>query len=174
MKKFKLDLTTIIALAAAVLGLITLFLMFAPSVAIKETSITYSGAQTMFGYSESMTDLLGVVHTQPVFAFSFMNFFTYLLLLVGIVFAVLSAFFNCKYIAPVAAVCFLLAGIFYFLAVPFCAPAVPEGTPAEYVNELKKSYTLGAGAIVSGVFSILSAIATGVVTFFAFTNKRSA
>lgn len=153
MKKY-LTLGNILVCSAAVLGVISFLMMFAPAIsytvdagAFKVTQ-SFTGAQIAFGYTEK-SEVLGQTIEAQIFKFSFMNFLPYLLTLAGIVFAVLSLFFKCKYIAPVAAVCFLVAGVFFFCAVPFTVPAVEGGT--------MEGYTLAAGAIVSGIFSILSA-----------------
>lgn len=154
-------LGNILLCCAAVLGLVSILLMFAPAISytvLKET-YTYSGAQVAFGYSE--TSKIGNV-TAQVFKFS-AYVLPYLLSLAGIVFAVLAFLGKLGKISGfVAAGCFLVAGIFYFLAVAFCAPAVGN---ADMVAELKKAYTPGAGSIVSGILSIISAALCVVPAF---------
>lgn len=155
MKKY-LTLGNILVCSAAVLGLVSIFMMFAPAIshtaevgALKGTH-TFTGAQITFGYAEGTNVKLEILK------FSFGNFLPYLLAVVGVVFAVLSIFFKCKYIAPAAAVCFLVAGVLFFCAVPFTVPAVEDAM---------EGYTLAAGAIVSGIFSILSAALCVVPVF---------
>ncbi len=164
MKKY-LTLGNILVCCAAVLGVISFLMMFAPAICIKDTDTVFTGAQVTFGHSETVKALH---ETYEVFKFSFMNFVTYLLTLVGIVFAVLSLFFKCKYIAPVAAVCFLISGIFYFLAVPYSIVADDFTKVYAFItlgNNVKEVLTLAAGAIVSGIFSILSAALCVVPVF---------
>ncbi len=162
MKKY-LTLGNILVCGAAVLGLVSLFMMFAPAIsytaevgAFKGTQ-TFTGAQITFGYTEKSEVILGQTLEAQIFKFSFGNFLPYLLAVVGVVFAVLSIFFKCKYIAPAAAVCFLVAGVLFFCAVPFTVPAAKDAT--------MKGYTLAAGAIVSGIFSIISAALCVVPVF---------
>lgn len=153
MKKY-LTLGNILVCSAAVLGLISIFLMFAPAVSYSESAgalkltQAYTGAQVTFGYT-AKNEIYGQTIETEFFKFSFGNFLPYLLTLAGLVLAVLSVFFKCKYIAPAAAVCFLVAGVLFFCAVPFSIPAIEGGT--------MEGFTLGAGAIVSGIFSIISA-----------------
>ena len=160
MKKY-LTLGNILLCAAALLGLVAILLMFAPGItytveSLNETA-SYSGAKITFGYTAvENVPLLGEVKAE-LFKFSFMNFLTYLLALVGLVFAVLAILFKCKYIAPVAAGCFLLAGIFFFCAVPF--------TQIGADNVIEEGYALGAGAIVSGVLSLLAAVLCALKAF---------
>ena len=160
MKKY-LTLGNILLCGAAVLGLVSILMMFAPGVqytvdaGLLGKSVTaYTGAQITFGYTEKTGTPLGEISAK-VFNFSFMNLLTYILVLAGLVLAVLAIVFKCKYIAPVAAGCFLIAGIFYFLAVPFCAPAIEN---SDALATYKEALSLGAGAIVAGILSIISAV----------------
>lgn len=162
MKKF-LTLGNILLCAAALLGIVSVFLMFAPGLTYSvDTGLgkmvsTFSGVQITFGYKEVIdVPYVGTVESEA-FKFSFMNLLPYLLVIVGLVLAVLSIFFKCKYIAPVAAVCFLLAGVFFFCAVPFTVLG-EEGVT-------KDAFALGAGTIVSGIFAIISAICCALKTF---------
>lgn len=167
MKKFGLG--KILACVAAVFGLVAVFMMFAPGATYKVLNGTdsYSGAQLAFGYTaKADAGILGTASTE-VFKFSFMNFLTYLLALVGIVFVVLAFFGKLGKISPVvAAVCFLVAGIFFFCVIPFCSPAAKN---ADVVKATKDALSLGAGAIVGGVFSIIAALASCATLF---VNKK--
>lgn len=162
MKKFGLG--KILACVAAVLGLVAFFMMFAPSATyevLKGTN-SYSGAQLAFGYTAKVESGIGTT-SNAILKFSFMNFLTYLLVIVGIVFAVLTFLGKLGKISPiVAAACFLIAGIFFFCAVPFCVPAVEN---ANLASKFKETLSLGAGAIVGGIFAIISAIASCATLF---------
>lgn len=159
MKKFGLG--KILACVAAVLGLVAFFMMFAPAAkyeVLKQTE-TYSGANLAFGYTAKVAGS----GTAQVWKFSFMNFLTYVLVIVGIVFAVLSLLGKLgKISAIVAAVCFLVAGIFYFCAIPFSVSAIEN---AELAKKAKEGLSLGAGAIVGGIFAIISALASCATLF---------
>lgn len=148
MKKF-LTLSNILGCCAALLGLVAILLIFAPSISATGfvTTVTQSGLKTTFGYSE---------RSFTVFKFSFMNFLTYVLVIVGIVFTVLSAMGKLGKISGyVAMACFLIAGIFFFCARVFTVPA----------SGSMDGWSLGAGAIVSGILSIISAALVAVKTF---------
>ena len=77
-KKITLSVEKLVYACAAVLGLVALFLIFAPALNVSTslTVSTYTGTQVVFGLED-------------YFAFSFMNLLTYLLLLGGIVLVVL-------------------------------------------------------------------------------------
>lgn len=154
----KLGLGKILACVAAVLGLIAVLMMFAPALSGKNLNTSISGAKVAFGYSEE--SILGDI---KVLNFSFMYFLAYLLAIAGIVFAVLAFLGKLGNIsAIVAAACFLVAGIFFFCAVPFCAPAYDSEI---LVKTFKEGLTLGAGAIVGGIFSIIAALASCATLF---------
>lgn len=160
MKKFGLG--KILACVAAVLGLVAFFMMFAPAATYKvlNTTESYSGSQLAFGAKAESG--FGTASAE-VLKFSFMNFLTYLLVIVGIVFTVLAFLGKLGNIsAIVAAVCFLVAGIFFFCAVPFCVPAVEN---ADLAKKAKEALSLGAGAIVGGIFSIIAALASCATLF---------
>ncbi len=160
MKKY-LTVGNILLCLAAVLGLVSVLLMFAPSItstveilSVKSTS-SFSGARVTFGYTETPENTKLSIQ---IFKFSFGNFLPYLLALVGIVFAVLAIFGKLGKISGfVAAGCFLIAGILFFCALAFTVPAAKDAD--------MKGYTLGAGAIVSGILSLISAALCVVPVF---------
>ena len=158
MAKKKINLGRILAAVAALFGIVALIMLFVPQLNYK--SVTgydkgdpLSGLKITFGYSEKDVKILN---------FSIGNFLTYVFLLIGIVFAVLAVFGKLGKIAPiVAAVAFVAAGAFFFCAHTFMSVNVGELT-GELANKavelVKNRYTLGAGAIVGGILSILSGI----------------
>lgn len=164
----KINLGQILAVIAALLGIVALVMLFVPQ--LNYNSVTgyvkgdsLSGLKITFGYSEKDVKILN---------FSIGNFLTYVFLLIGIVFTVLAVFGKLGKIAPiVAAAAFIAAGVFFFCAHAFMAVNVGEltGEAANKVIELVKNrYTLGAGAIVGGIFSLLSG---GIVLTKAFIKK---
>ncbi len=172
-KSKKINLGLIITLGSIVLALVAFLLMFAPAIGIKNTDTTYSGAQVACGYSKS-AEVLGSTVTTKILVVS-AYFIPYLLVAAGLVFSVLSLLGKLGKISGiVAAFCYVAAGVFFFCAVPFSAPFVPEGMngdlAAEYVKQAKEAMTLGAGAIVAGIFSLISGLAS-LSTLFV---KRSA
>ncbi|MDE7265648.1 MAG: hypothetical protein K2N52_05180 [Clostridia bacterium] len=159
MAKKKFGVGNIVACVAALFGLVALVMLFVPQLNWK--SITgydkgdpLSGLQITFGYSE---------HDVQILNFSVGNFFTYLLVIVGIVFAVLAIFGKLGKIAPViSAVAFVAAGVLFFCALALMNVNVGEltGEAADKAAQLiKDRYTLGAGAIVGGVFALVSGAA---------------
>lgn len=171
MKKF-LTLRNILACCAAVLGLVAVLLMFAPAISLKSdfksAYSTFTGAQVAFGYTEH-----GKLVDVEILKFSFGYFLPFLLALAGIIFAVLALFGKLGKISGiVATACFLIAGIFFFCAVPFAA--FGEGAMNLYatvvgmfgsVSKMNSLFTLGGGAIVAGIFSIISAALCAISTF---------
>ena len=162
MKKY-LTIGNILMCCAALLALIALIVgLCAPAVSYtveafgKSSTTTYSGVQVAFGYTEK-----GTLANVEVWNFSFMNFLTYLLVLVGIVFAVLAILGKLDKISGIVAIaCFLIAGIFFFCALAFSVPAT------DLIQALKDDgYALGAGAIVAGILSIISAVLVAVKAF---------
>jgi len=156
-KKTKNLLGMLLPLAAAVLAVVAFCMMFVPAAqrVVKDTVLSsYTGAQVTFGYSEKDVAILG---------FSFMNFVPYLLLLAGIAFSVLSLLGKLGKIAPIVAfACFLVAGILFFLAPQMMVYATES---KDLADGLKEGLSLGAGAIVAGIMSILSALASAAILF---------
>ena len=155
MKKY-LTIGNILLYGAVLLTLIAIIVgLCAPAISYtvealgKTTTTTYSGAQIAFGYTAKAETSFGTLSGE-VWKFSFMNLLTYIFALIGIVFAVL-AFFGIlnKISSFIAAACFLVAGVFFFCSVPFTIPAAEKAT--------MEGWKLGAGAIVGGIFAILSA-----------------
>jgi len=157
------ELKGILSIAGIILGLVAIVMMFLPAIGIKDSETTYTGLQLAFGYKET-TQILGtVIH----FEFSFMNLLTYLLLIGGVVFSVLS-FINRggRFASFIAMGLTLVAGVFFFLTISFCIPG--EGL-SDFVSflggNIKDSFVLSAGSIIGGITSILSCACLAVRTF---------
>ena len=106
------------AMASALLAVVAICMMFVPAATVNDTNMTYTGLQLTFGYREDT--LLGTV---TVLNFSFLNFLPYLLALAGIAFSVLTALGKLGKIAPIiATVCYLAAGVLFFLVITMCVP----------------------------------------------------
>ena len=155
-------LAMLLAAISTLLGLVALLLIFAPAIGVKEQDATYTGLQVAFGYTEKSK--LGL--ELEIFKFSFMNFLPYLLAIVGIVFSVLTVLGKLGKLSPlVAAACYLVAGIFFFCTLAFCVLGDDINSLlglgsllAGKDGNAKDFLTLGAGAIVSGILSILAAL----------------
>lgn len=150
----------IIAAAAAVLGLVAFFMMFAPAAVftapLSKETVSYTGAQAAFGYSQTTT-VVGSDITVQYLAFSFMNFLPYLCIVAAIVLSVLGILGKLGKIADfAAALLYVLAGVFFFCTVAFLNLGEGYEDIAEYIMEY---FTLGAGAVVAGVLSLIAGIA---------------
>lgn len=115
------------------------------------SEITYSGWQTIFGYTEKTT-AAGVTMKTEVLGFSFLNLLALLLPVVG---AVLALSKN-KVLKLVGAVCALAGTVMMFLMPNMIVFA--ENTEAIY-----QAYTrvLGVGAIIAGVVSAIETLIIG-------------
>ena len=159
-KKKGLSLKVLFALISALLGVVSICLMAAPAAVVKDTGLTYSGAQLTFGYTRE-----GILVNAKVFNFSFLNLLPYILVLVGLVFSILTVLGKLGKFAPfVSAGCYLAAGVLFFLVIIMCSPytAVDSGDLADAAKEL---YSLGVGAIVSGILGILASACSAAVWF---------
>ncbi len=137
-------------LAAVVLAVVAIIMMFVPAIAFKDhPEDTYTGLQIIFGYTESYPGGLSM----EVFKFSFMNLLTYILFLAGVVILVLNMFGKSgKFGSFIALGCFVVAAVFSFCALGFIVPAAD--VVKEFIEEGK--LVLAAGPIVAGIMGILS------------------
>ena len=161
------ELKGILSIAGIILGAIAVIMMFLPAIGIKDSE-TYTGLQLAFGYKTTNDTLLGTVTTVH-FDFSFMNLLTYLLLIGGVVFSVLS-FINRggKFASFIAMGLTLVAGIFFFLTISFSVPGanIKVAQPSLILLEnVKEGFVLGVGSIVGGIVSLLSCACLAVRTF---------
>ena len=177
-KGLKLDLGMILCGAAALLGLVAICMLFAPNLTKtvtilgKSNTVEYSGLETVFGKEHVYDSSWGEMESQP-FNFSFLSLLPYLLALVGVVFAVLAALGKLGKIAPiVAAACFVVAAVFFFIAIPTCVLNVSDKLSKDDISKLKEAYELGAGVIVAGVFSIVAALAVVAPTVMNLISKK--
>ncbi|MBD5632099.1 MAG: hypothetical protein HDP34_02570 [Clostridia bacterium] len=163
--KSKISLGKIVACVAAVLGLAAIIMLFVPQLSYKSVTgldkgDSLNGLKITFGYKEKDVAILN---------FSVGNFLTYVLALVGVVFAVLAVFGKLGKIAPiVSAAAFIVSGVFFFCAHTFMMVNVGKltGDAAAAVSDTFKGlYTLGAGAIVGGILSLLAGLAMAAKLF---------
>ena len=137
-------------LAAVVLAVVAIIMMFVPAIAFKDDlDETYTGLEIIFGYTES----LGGGYSMEIFKFSFMNLLTYILFIAGVVVLVLNMFGKSgKFGSFIALGCFVVAAVFSFCAIGFIVPA------SDIVKEVieEGNFVLAAGPIVAGIMGILS------------------
>lgn len=157
-KKSKLTLKTILYSVAVVLGVVSICMMFASAFAVTQ-SVTILGqtAENVTVY----TGVQAVFGKEDVLAFSFMNLLSYILVLVGAVFAVLKAcgVLKSKIFDYVIIALFVVAALFFFLTVQLLAW---NETTKSILDVAQSTYSLGAGPIVSAILSLCSAACVGV------------
>ncbi len=143
MKKFAKYLDLVLA----TLALVALVMIFLPAIVFGEGdfSVSYNGIKTVFGYKEKT-----LIGSAEILGFSFMNLLTYLLVIAACVCGAVSSLKKNKLCLFVAIVAAIVAAIFFFCTVPFCATKI--------------KFSLGAGPIIGGICMILAA-AAGVVKF---------
>ena len=167
MKKF-LNLKSILCCVAVVFGLIAVLLLFADVIVPQKGSDGgYSGLDVAFGYKEDGHKLLAAsAYILPT-----------LLAVIGVVLSVVALLGKGGKIVPIiAAVCLLGAGICYFLPIQMITPytKLTGDAKADYIkfirDSVKDNCKLGAGAIVSGIFSIIAACSVTVPVFLGKKN----
>lgn len=163
MAKKKNSVSKYTSLLAILLAIASACMIFCTAIVYKVSDSTnpvnFTGMQVTFGYTANALE--GITSSIKAdinyFAFSFMNLLPYILLLVGIVFAVLKVVGgknNSKMFSFVAAACFIAGGVLMFCVVPFSVLGTNE--LVQTFSVLKKQYmSLGVGAIVGGVLGIL-------------------
>ncbi len=163
MKKY---LNKILYGVSALLGVIAIIMLAAPAIVPKGEYADYvggsfSGANVAFG-------------NDNYFAFSFGYFLPYLLVAIGVAFVIVAVFGKLGKIAPiVAAVCFVVAGIMFFLPIDLMAGKdINADELAEFKNYVKEICTVGAGAIMAGIFSLVAAVLSVVTAFVVKTENN--
>ena len=164
MAKKKNSVSKYTSLLAILLAIASACMIFCTAIVYKVSDsanpVNFTGMQVTFGYTANALE--GITSSIKAdinyFAFSFMNLLPYILLLVGIVFAVLKVVGdknNSKMISFVAAACFIAGGVLMFCVVPFSVLGTNEilGKAIPTIN--KQYMSLGIGAIVGGVLGIL-------------------
>ncbi len=146
---------------AVALGFIAIIMSFLPAIAVKDTDTTYNAWQVMFGYTET-TKLLGSEVKTKVLEFSFLNLLAYLFIIGGVVLVALNAFTKKanKFFVFIACALFILAAVLVFMTVNLTV--LPENAQ-KVLDMANKShgdvYSLGVGAIIAGICSILAGCA---------------
>lgn len=163
MAKKKNSISKYTSLLAILLAIASACMIFCTAIVYKVSDsanpVNFTGMQVTFGYTANALE--GITSSLKAdinyFAFSFMNLLPYILLLVGIVFAVLKVVGgknNSKMFSFVAAACFIAGGVLMFCVVPFSV--LGTNKLVQTFSILDKQYmSLGVGAIVGGVLGIL-------------------
>lgn len=144
---FMKDLKKYLTWAGYAFGVIAFIMIFCPVVKTNDLEIlgcpeTCNGLDVIFGMKAR--NYLG--QEWELFEFSFMNLLTYVLVLVGAACTFRNKNDSVK-LRYISIACFAVAAIFFFCTVSFC---VME-------SELKEELSLGFGAVIGGISSLLAA-----------------
>lgn len=173
-KKYRTNkIDAMLTFIAVLLGVVSLVMLFVPNILIKDSETSYTGFQIVFGYVHSYKNFMNQTVSTQVLTFSFMNLLTYVLVAVGIVFTVLSYISKGNKLAKlIATLSYLVAGVLFFFIIGFTMPVpvtvdIPGFASASLATqeEIRATYMLGAGAIVSGVCSIIAVLVNAYKLF---------
>ena len=163
----KVKKSQIAMLAAAVFGVVAILMLLMSGVGYTlkgadEAEKVGTGFELMFG-------------TQDGMKFNFMMFLPFLLVIVGIVGVVLSFLLKGKIGKFIALAAFAVAGILFFCFSAFMSMSFADqevlGKVVMTGSDLYKastelgSYSLGVGAILAGIFSLIAAAGAALGTF---------
>ncbi len=150
---------------------LAIIMIFLP--AIGEGDDTYNGLKVVFGYTAKRETVLGTA-TAEIFKFSFMNLLTYILVIAALVLTVLQIVKGENKIFTYATIgCALVAAIFFFLTknltvIPEDAKKILEAANTTFAKEA----TLGVGAILGGVFSIIGCLCGAAKVVLPMVNQK--
>ncbi len=152
---------------ATLFGVLAIVMLFLPAIGYAEDK-SFTGFQAIFGYTETTkVPVIGTEIKTEMLAFSFMNLLPVLCVAAGVVLCLLSFVGKGnKFFAFIAAVCFIVAAVLFFLTVSFAVAGKAvtlEGTLAQ--SKVKESWTLGVGPILAAIFSIFAAGSVAAPTF---------
>ncbi len=158
-KAKKSNLPLILTAACVVLALVSLVMIFVSAVGVVDSETTYTGWQTVFGYTKE-SNLFGEIE---VLKFSFMNLLPYIFVVGAIALAILGALGKgVKLFNFVACGLLIAAGVLFFLNVSFLQ--INEDATSiwgAFGANIKENLKLGAGAIIAGICAILSGLSVG-------------
>lgn len=163
-KAKKSNMSMFVMLGAALLGVVAILLLLAPAVSltgkVSGKTFSFNGFKLMFGGD---IDVEGFKIGEM--KFNFVAFLGLIFAVAGLVGALLSALLKMKFGGFMAIAGFLLAGIFFFLFKAVLPMNFENGKDTMELLEAVYNVKLGAGAIVAGILSILSALMSGAATF---------
>lgn len=134
-----------LSMLSVIFGIVAVATIVLPAIFVKETDTSYTGLQLAFGYTK---EIIGV--TTTVFSFSIMNVLAYALVLAGVIFGLAK---DSKLFNLISALAFIVGGIFLFMQISFCIPALS--------SLLKDLFVLSAWSVIAGILAILS----GIISF---------
>lgn len=158
-KKKSVGLGKILNLVAIAFGVVAIAMIFVTSMNINgsvfglEGTTSFTGLDVVFGMSEGDVTFI---------EFSFLNLLPYVLLVVAVILLILSLLGVVKknLVNYVAALLMIVAGVLFFLTVNFTILNEAFQSAIDLVNIAKElvTKTLGVGAIVAGIASILGGL----------------
>ncbi len=145
---------------AALFGLVAVFMVLCPAInyTVGDNTVTYSGLQVAFGYTETTTGGILSVSIEQ-FKFSFMALLAYALPLAGVVIAALNSFGrkSSKLLSFVSTGCFIVGAVFMFSLIGFAIVGESTVLNVTVASLNKDNMTLGIGAIIGAIASIIAA-----------------
>ncbi|MCM1042594.1 MAG: hypothetical protein NC350_00045 [Corallococcus sp.] len=151
-KKQKIDIGLIMIGVAAILGLAAVCMMFLPSYIgtgkVLGSQTSFTGLQSAFGYTESSSGSVSV--SSKILDVNILATLGFLLPVAGVIIAAI--FRSGKMFTFIAAGVFIASGIMVLLS-GTTFPATVMGSEIQLYN-----WSLGVGAILSGVFSLLAGL----------------
>ncbi len=156
-KKQVITLKNALYFVPIVLSIVAICMLFVTALSYNYT-VPIAGEQN-FGF----TGVEAVFGKENFLAFSFMNLLSYIFVLVAAIFAVLRLFgvLKSKLFDYVIVALFVVAAIFFFLNVQF---VVWTESVKTVINTFDVKFVLGAGPIVAGVLSLVSAASVAVAS----------
>ena len=155
-KKRTNNLTQIVTAAAVLLGLVAIAMIFVPTVTVKGiiNTYTFTGLNLAFGCNLENT-------STAIFEFSFMNLLTYILALAGTVVALMGLIknsFASGLFRIIAAACFIVSGVFFFMSLNFCIPNTTATEAFKLIGDIKSNGVLAVGAYIGGITTIIAGV----------------
>lgn len=146
-------------IVSAVLAAVAICMIFLPAIvyaAPHVDPVSYTGLQVTFGFNETLASIGSSSYVVEWFKFSFMNLLTYVLLIVGIVFAVMqiASKKQSKLFTLITAACFVVAGVFMFMTITYSIVGLERITGAAVLD--KTYMSLGIGSIIGGITACLA------------------
>lgn len=151
----KVKKSQICLIAAAVLGVVAFCMLFLSGV-----------DTTVMKMTEGTSAFKLIFATEDGMKFNIIMFLSFVFLVVGLVGVVLSFVLKGKIGKLLAIVGFAVAGILFFLFNAVFSMSVEGGADAiKIVEAMGGKFSLGIGAIMAGILSLVAAVASAVATF---------
>lgn len=161
MAKKGVKTSQIVLLVAALLGIVAILMLLAPGITSTTKVLTKDVTSSSTGFEL-------IFATEDGMNFNIVMFLSFMFAVIGIVGAVLAFVLKGKIGNFIAMAAFLVAGIMFFLFRATYSVTVGEDAYKIIEAAVKSGATklsLGVGAIMAGILSILASLATAAATF---------